>query len=146
MKRNPDWILIFPRGCAGISDQRERESHADRRVRPDALRPVRGLGEPQQATSNIQKDIAGHCLPTLSEISVIGTFALSELISDTVEIPRRKGKRFRKRLAPLERNQQSSISSIKEKVPIRFMFRFPISSTFSRHLQTSLQRQEHSGQ
>ena len=29
----------------------ERKSHAVRRVRLDALRPVRGLGEPQQAAS-----------------------------------------------------------------------------------------------
>ena len=36
--------LYFLRGCAGMSDQRERKSHAVRRVRPDAERPVRGLG------------------------------------------------------------------------------------------------------
>ena len=44
MKKNPDRALIFPRGCAETSDLRQRESHAVRRVRPDALRPVRGLG------------------------------------------------------------------------------------------------------
>ena len=48
-----------------MSDQRERESHAVRRVRPDALRPVRGLGEPQQAYRNFQKDIPIPCLPVL---------------------------------------------------------------------------------
>ena len=66
MKKNPDQTLIFPRGCAETSDLRERESHAVRRVRPDALRPVRGLGEPQQAHRNIQKDIPMTCLPVPS--------------------------------------------------------------------------------
>ncbi len=43
----------------------EAWSRAERRVRLAALRPVRGLGEPQQAIRNIQKDILNHCLPTL---------------------------------------------------------------------------------
>ena len=44
-------------------------SHAARRVRSGTVCPIRGLGEPQQASENIQKDILTHCLPMLSEIS-----------------------------------------------------------------------------
>ena len=62
----------FLRGCAGISDRREQKSHAVRRVRPDTKRPVRGLGEPQQAHRKSQRDIQMPCLPTLSEISDTG--------------------------------------------------------------------------
>ena len=57
--------LYVPRGGAGRSDQRERKSHAVRRVRLDAERPVRGLGEPQQAQGDIENDIALHCLHDL---------------------------------------------------------------------------------
>ena len=69
MKRSRNRAPIILRGCAGRSNHQERKSHAVRRVRPDALRLVRGLGEPQQAHRDIQKDIPMTCLPMLSEIS-----------------------------------------------------------------------------
>jgi len=40
-----------------------------RRVRLDAEAASPGLGEPKQASGNIQKDIAAHCLRDLSECS-----------------------------------------------------------------------------
>ena len=46
---------FFLRGCAEMSDRRKRKSHAVRRVRLAALRPVRGLVEPQQAASEYRK-------------------------------------------------------------------------------------------
>ena len=49
MRKRPERALPFLRGCAGMSDRRGRKSHAVRRVRPDAMRTVRGFGEPQQA-------------------------------------------------------------------------------------------------
>ena len=61
--------LIFLRGCAGRSDQRERQKPRRRRVRPDAERPVRGLGGPQRAYWNIRKGYSNTLLAY-----VIGTF------------------------------------------------------------------------
>lgn len=41
----------------------EAWSHAARRVRLNAKRTVWDLGEPQQASGNVQKNIPTHCLP-----------------------------------------------------------------------------------
>ena len=45
----------FLRGCAGTSDQRERKSHAIRRVRPGVKRPVLGLGGTSTSASGYRK-------------------------------------------------------------------------------------------
>lgn len=59
-------VSFFLHGCAGTGDQREPESHAERRVRPGAeAARSGGLGEPQPAFRNSQKDILKHCWPTL---------------------------------------------------------------------------------
>ena len=69
MKENPDRTLIFPRGCAGMSDQRERESHADRRVRLDAEEASPGLGGTPTSVSEFPKGYSDTLLA-----HVIGTF------------------------------------------------------------------------
>ena len=53
------------RGCAGVSDRREAQSHAVRRVRQDAQADSWGLGEPQQASRNIPKGYSGSLLAHL---------------------------------------------------------------------------------
>ena len=51
------------------------QSHAERRVRPDAQADAWGLGNPNKRAGISQKDIPAHCLPTLSEISDIAGFS-----------------------------------------------------------------------
>ncbi len=59
MRRN------FLRGCAGVSDLRERKATPSGVFDSLQKRAVRGLGCPQQAIGISVKDIANHCLPTL---------------------------------------------------------------------------------
>ena len=69
MNRNPDRTLIFPRGCAGTSDHRERKSHAVRRVRLDAEADSPGLGGTPTSDQQYPK---GYCWSLLAR--VIGNF------------------------------------------------------------------------
>ena len=57
------------------------ENHAVRRVRPDAERPVRGLGEPQQAHRDIENDIPMPCLCEIIEV-----FSGSQICLDTATV------------------------------------------------------------
>ena len=60
----------FLRGCAGMSDRRERKSHAEGVF--DRTQSVRSgaWGNPNKLHRNIENDIPMPCLPTLSEFSV----------------------------------------------------------------------------
>ncbi len=55
-------MFNFLREYAGMSDQRERQKPRRRRVRLDAERPIRGLGEPQQADPEYLKRYSGSLL------------------------------------------------------------------------------------
>ena len=63
---------IFPRGCAGMSDQRERKSRAARHVRLNAQRAVGGLGYSPTSTSEIRKGYSDDLLAGTSRSGEAG--------------------------------------------------------------------------
>ena len=69
--------LILPARMCGNKRPMGAQSHAVRRVRLDALRPVRGLGQsPNKLHRDVQKDIPMPCLRDLYRIR----YLLSEIM------------------------------------------------------------------
>lgn len=115
-ERNKEWFGgIVSRSSPARMCRRKRpqgaQSHAERRVRPNATRTVWGLGEPQQASRNIPKGYSGSLLAYVIETKFLkehllmlgelymGTFLFSNFVISAV----------------------TSINSYKSKIPIAYI-------------------------
>ena len=74
--------------CADVQERATEgsdKSHAVRRVRPDALRPVRGLGEPQQAASEYPKGYSDALLAYAFSVRIDCPISVTITVSQSKE-------------------------------------------------------------